>query len=184
MKLSKKVAAAAMATLLAMSMTVSAFAETTVSGNSPTQKVETIAKGTTAVVAKESGNVSKVSVNANGEATVRAVANKKTVTLGEVEAADGKVAEVVAVGANVFKGKKTKTIVVASKKINFKKNAFNGSKIKKIDLSAIKNAKNITFNKKCKIKKGAVVILSKKAYKNKALKRALKKLGVKIQKAK
>ncbi len=184
MKLSKKVAAAAMATLLAMSMTVSAFAETTVSSNSVDQKVETIAKGSADVVAKESGNVSKVKVNANGEATVKAVANKKTVTLGEVEAADGKVAEVVAVGANVFKGKKTKKIVVNATKINFKKNSFNGAKKMTIDLSSIKNAKNITFNKKCKIKKGSVVILNKKAFKNKALKNLLKKLGVTVKKAK
>ena len=184
MRVSKKLAAAAMASILALSMTVSAFAETTVSGNSPTQTVQTIAKGTADVVAKKSGNVSKVAVNDKGEATVKAVANKKTVTLGEVEAADGKVAEVTAVAANAFKGKKTKKIVVESTKINFKKNSFNGAKKMTIDLSSIKNAKNITFNKKCKIKKGSVVILSKKAFKNKALKNALKKLGVTVKKAK
>ncbi len=186
MKMSKKIASAALASLLAVSMTVSAFAADSVSGNSVQKGADVIADGNgVAVEAKASGKVTKVDVK-DGAATVKAVEKKaKKVTLDKVTV-NGKTAEVTVVAKNAFKGSKATKVVVKSSKISIKKNAFKGSKKKiTLDLTAIKNGKNIKLSKSLGLKKGSTIVVSKKAYKNKALKailKALKKKGIKIKK--
>ncbi len=207
MKLSKKFMAGALASLLAMSMTVSVFAETA----SPATAAKEMADGKkVAVDAAKSGGASEVDVK-KGAATVKAVDTAvKALELGEVTSADGSVATVTALASKALnKSKATSLTVTTEDAFTFNKNAVSGaSKLatitvasKKVTLkaSALANAKKLRNIKLTNVTKKSQIKLAKNSFKGmksakkvkiwvsakttkkqlKAIKRALKAKGFK-----
>ena len=173
MKLSKKFMAGALASLLAMSMTVSVFAETA----SPAAAAKEMADGkAVAVDAATSGGASKVDVK-KGSATINAVDTAaKELTFGEVKAADGSVATATALaGKALNKSKATSLTVTTEKAFTFNKNAVSGaSKLatitvesKKVTLkaSSLANAKKLRNVKLSNITKKSQIKLAKNSFK-------------------
>ncbi len=172
MKISKKLTAVALASVLAISTAVSAFA-----AESPSKAAVAIDQSKATVDADGAASVKKVTTTAAGNATITSVANKASVTIGSSVNVGGVNYKVTKIGAKAF-GKKTTKVTVNKKikKLTIANNAFKGSKIKTLNLKKVTTVK-LTKKNLAGLKKGCKIVLSAKNYKTYAAK--LKKWGYK-----
>ena len=174
MKLSKKVASAALASLLALSMVTSAFAAETASPGTGAKK-ET--KTNVGVDAADESTVALVDTDEDGSAAVTRVDNEKTVTIGETLLVGGASYKVTTIETGAFKkAKSTETVKIAAKKVAIKENAFKGTKkLKAIYLSST-TVKELTIEAKAFAGVKKTVKIYVKAKNKKELKKIRKKL--------
>ena len=209
----KKIMAGALASLLAVSMTVTAFAEDAAATGSETAKTPKteLADGKQETVADLSGGVEKVTIKGTAATVTGVDLNTTKLVFGTFETAkDTKTAKTVTVAGKALKGSKatsltiaatTKTVfnanalagaskltsvTVKSGKVQFKKNAFKTTKkLTKIYIKNIKKAKNITVAKGA-FKKAGKSGNGKKItiyVSSKTSKKELKKIKDKLKKA-